>query len=97
MGQQKRQWQHGVAVFLAVFLVLLLIYFGLQVVEEGTTRVFGLDNPRKALLITREEGSLVVFFAGDTYYLSKEHIFSLLQEVTSFFPIIRVIHFLSQG
>lgn len=53
--------------FLCFLLFLLLIYCGLNMAERGLKELIALEEPDSAFNFKREEGRLVINFAGRNY------------------------------
>lgn len=54
--------------FLGLFLLVLILYWGLNLVERGITELMALESCGKALSFCSEGGNLMVTFAGKEYH-----------------------------
>ncbi|MGI5875877.1 MAG: hypothetical protein ACOX6X_03535 [Dethiobacteria bacterium] len=55
--------------FLAIIIVILLLYFGLNAVERGIREISVPPEQGQVLHITREGEGITITFAGDHYHI----------------------------
>jgi len=56
--------------FLGIMFFILLVYCGLNAVENGIQELMALEGPGQALRFKVGEGKLVIIFAGKNYPIS---------------------------
>ena len=53
--------------FLGIIFFCLLVYFGLNITEQGLRELMALEDPPQALRLGTQEGRLIIVFAGKKY------------------------------
>ncbi|MEW5785914.1 MAG: hypothetical protein AB1767_12720 [Bacillota bacterium] len=70
-----------------VLLVLLLLYGGLNVVEQSMQELLALDREPAAFALRRlKNGSVELIFSGSTYSLDLDRLFSTVQNWWELMP-----------
>jgi hypothetical protein len=53
--------------FLGIIFFCLLVYYGLNITEQGLQELMALEGPSQALRLGTQEGRLIIVFAGKKY------------------------------